>query len=312
MCLYPRLILNPKYKPNKKNNYNPPKPKDKRIMLVPIKCNKCQECRNQIANVWKTRLSAELEQNNEKAYMVTLTFNEKSMQELTYYHAEKNEGIIGDDNDIATTAIRLFLERWRKIHKKSVKHWLITEKGHQGTERIHLHGIIWTNEDPDKITEIWKYGYTFIGSYVNLQTINYIIKYVTKVDNDHKDFTGKILTSKGIGAKKLNQMRNFNFYNNEKTKEYTVLPNGTKINLPIYYRNHLYNEEQREKLWINKIDKQTRYITGTKYYTRNSEEIKSFMQALKEAQKTSKRNGYGEPEWNKKDYMNTLKNLNKS
>ena len=32
------------------------------------------------------------------------------------------------------------------------------------------------------------------------KTINYIIKYVTKVDEDHKNYKSIILTSKGIGS----------------------------------------------------------------------------------------------------------------
>ena len=48
-----------------------------------------------------------------------------------------------DNNDIATKAKRLCLERVRKLTGKSVKHWFITELGHEKTERLHLHGIVW-------------------------------------------------------------------------------------------------------------------------------------------------------------------------
>ena len=43
-------------------------------------------------------------------------------------------------------------------YKKSVKHWLVTELGGKFTERIHLHGIIFTNEDDKTIQNLWKYG----------------------------------------------------------------------------------------------------------------------------------------------------------
>ena len=46
----------------------------------------------------------------------------------------------------------------RKRTKKSIRHWLVTELGHEGTERIHLHGIIFT-EEPEIIETDWKYGY---------------------------------------------------------------------------------------------------------------------------------------------------------
>jgi len=36
MCLYPKLIKNPKYKPNKKNGGIVPELKDIRVLAVPI------------------------------------------------------------------------------------------------------------------------------------------------------------------------------------------------------------------------------------------------------------------------------------
>ena len=44
MCLYPRLIKNPKYKPNKKNGGKVNPPLDYRTMYVPIGCGVCMEC----------------------------------------------------------------------------------------------------------------------------------------------------------------------------------------------------------------------------------------------------------------------------
>ena len=47
-----------------------------------------------------------------------------------------------------------------------------------------MHGIIWTDNRKD-IDEIWKYGFTWIPSEkkkVGDRAVNYIIKYITKVD----------------------------------------------------------------------------------------------------------------------------------
>ena len=108
------------------------------------------------------------------------------------------------DNEIATIAVRRFLERWRKKYKKSVKHWLVTEIGGQRYEGIHIHGIIWTDEKED-ISKIWKYGHVFIGDYVNESTISYIVKYVNKTDEKHKEYNSKILCSSGIGRNYINR-----------------------------------------------------------------------------------------------------------
>ena len=91
---------------------------------------------------------------------ITLTFNNEELQRLT------EETGIQESNAVATLAVRRFLERWRKKYKKSVKHWFVTELGHQGTERIHLHGIIFTKETSETIQNIWKYGSIVTGKQI--------------------------------------------------------------------------------------------------------------------------------------------------
>ena len=129
---------------------------------------------------------------------ITLTFSNEELEKLT------EETGIKESNAIATIAIRRFLERWRKKYKKSVKHWLVTELGHNGTERIHLHGILFTKETKETIESIWKYGNIWVGTFVNTKTINYIIKYITKIDEQHKGFKSIILSSAGIGKEYIN------------------------------------------------------------------------------------------------------------
>ena len=59
--------------------------------------------------------------NNPNAYFLTLTIDDKSYKQL------KRKYNLKDNNDIATKAIRLCLERVRKQTGKSIKHWFITE-----------------------------------------------------------------------------------------------------------------------------------------------------------------------------------------
>ena len=129
---------------------------------------------------------------------VTLTFSEESKQKLMkeIKYCEDNYLL---NNEIARIAVRRFLERWRKKYKKSVRHFLITELGHTGTERIHLHGIIYTDESKETIETIWNYGIIWVGTFVNERTINYIIKYISKQDFEHKNYIPKVFCSAGIG-----------------------------------------------------------------------------------------------------------------
>ena len=59
MCLYPKLILNRKYLPNKKNGGIPPKCPDERLRYVTAACGKCYECRKQKARGWLARMENE-------------------------------------------------------------------------------------------------------------------------------------------------------------------------------------------------------------------------------------------------------------
>ena len=167
MCLYPKLIKNPKYKPNKKNGGNVPEMKDKRVMYVPIGCKKCIECMKQRGTQWQVRLLEEVRSGTKNGHFVTLTFSTDSLKELTNHLYEENGGELLEgyelDNALATLAVRRFLERWRKKHKKSVRHWLVTELGHGTTEHVHLHGIIWTDTPHDRD---WETSYCECGQCV--------------------------------------------------------------------------------------------------------------------------------------------------
>lgn len=317
MCLFPKLIKNPKYKPNKKNEGYAPEPADPRVMFVPIGCGMCMECMRKKANEWKIRLQEDI-RHNAGAKFITLTLSNESYASLVDIIHSKKSDVEGYalDNAVATIAVRRFLERWRKKHKKSLRHWLVTELGHNGTENIHLHGLIWTN-DLDLVEKIWQYGYIWKGkkkggkliNYVSAKTINYISKYVTKVDKKHKYYKPVILTSAGIGAG-YTKTPNFkkNRYQNGSTKETYTTRTGHEVSLPIYYRNKAYTEEERENLWLQKLDKEERWVLGNKVDVSQGEE--EYEKALHYAQRKNKELGYGDPKnWEAREYENQRRRL---
>ncbi len=239
MCLYPKIIKNKKYIANKKNKGIIPTIKDQRVLYVPVGCGKCMECKKQKSRQWSVRLQEEI-RHSRNGIFVTLTFSEESIEALS----GAIRGLEGYEleNEIATKGVRRFLERWRKKHKKSVKHWLVTELGQTNTERVHIHGIIWTKEIKD-IEKIWKYGHVWIGEYVNNKTINYIVKYINKIDEKHKEYNSKILTSPGIGKGFMDRTDiKINRYKEEETNETYTTKEGNKLALPIYYRYKITNE----------------------------------------------------------------------
>lgn len=315
MCLYPSLVLNPKYKPNKKNGGKIPPVLDKRVLYVPIQCGNCMECKKRKSRDWQVRLQEDIKHNT-NAKFITFTFNDESINKLIKQC--KLEDIHGYalDNAIATKAVHLWRERYRKKYGKSPRHWLVTELGHNGTENIHLHGIIWTNESLKSVAELWGYGYVWIGkgeaktNYVNGKTVNYIVKYISKCDEKHPNYEAKTLTSPGIGKKYTeNEINtNKNKYTETDTDETYRTESGHKIALPIYWRNKLYTEEEREKLWLNKLDKGYRYIGGLKIKASDTKEI---LKALNHYRQENKILGYGtnKIDWDQKKYEEALREL---
>lgn len=309
MCLYPRLIKNRKYTKTKKNGGNIPPVLDERVKYVPIGCQNCIECRKQKAREWQQRLTEDIKTNTNGKF-ITLTFSDESIKKLICETKELQE-LKGYplDNAIATRAIRLFNERWRKKYKKAVRHWLVTELGHNGTENIHLHGIIYTEESYETIKDIWGYGYIWprnsknTKTYLNTKTINYLIKYVNKVDKDHPGFKSKILTSPGIGSNYTNSYNyTLNKYNEKgDTNESYRTPSGHKIGLTIYWRNKRYNDAEREKLWLQKLDKNERWICGEKIRADDTEE---YNRLLNYHRNRSKALGYGDDtkNWDQEEY----------
>lgn len=308
MCLFPKLIKNPKYKITTKNNGNVPEIKDERVRYVPIGCGLCMECVNKKSSSWKIRLYEEIKTDT-KGLFVTLTFNDTSYDYLlkkTKLPKETHKYV--KDNEVATLATRRFLERWRKKHKKSIKHWLITELGTENTERIHLHGILFTDHKED-IKKTWTYGYTYIGEYVNNKTINYITKYITKSNPKHKNYQPKILTTPGIGKNYINtpNAKRINKYKGRETDTTYRTREGTKLDLPIYYRNLLYTEEQREKLWLYKLDEGIRYVGGEKI---NAEDETTYVKLLQHYQRINEEIGYGNPNHHDvKEYIKAKRKL---
>ena len=176
MCLFPRQMINRKYTKNNKNGGVIPPVTDIRTLYVNIECENCIECRRKKARDWQVRLMEEIKFNTMKGHFVTLTFSNESIREFIQNPKDlkecrklKNMSGYALDNQIAIVAIHYFRERWRKEYKKSPRHWFATELGHQGTQNIHLHGIIWA-DDISKLREIWQYGFVWDGYNKNGKT----------------------------------------------------------------------------------------------------------------------------------------------
>lgn len=260
MCLYPKFIKNPKYKPNKKNKGKPPVCSDRRLYYIPTKCGCCIECRKEKQREWRVRLDEELRWNF--GYFVTLTISPEGIKEL-----EERTGLNWElnPNEIAAKGLRLFLERARKDTGKSIRHWCVTELGEEG-DRIHLHGIFFGQKSAELIAKHWKYGFSFIGQYCSSRSVNYITKYMLKVDIKHPTFKQVVLASAGIGSGYMD--RKDYLWQKENYKQINVATytfrNGTKMAMPKYYKYKIFTDEEREIMWINNLNRGLLWIYGEK------------------------------------------------
>lgn len=325
MCLYPRLIYNRKYKANKKNGGNAPYMKDPRVAWVPIGCQVCIECRQKKSREWAIRLMEDIKKYKNGKF-ITLTYSTEAIKQLIQEDEESYQQCTDKtkkskwkrltqlegyelDNQLATRSMRLFLERWRKKYKKSLRHWMVTELGDGHTEHMHMHGIVWTDE-PEEIENIWKYGTVWTGrvklgkkiNYVNGATVNYIVKYITKMDERHMAYQNIILCSPGIGnnyTETYNSTKNK--YNGLDTNEYYRRETGAKTGLPIYWRNKIYSEEEREDLWLQKLDNGTRWVCGEKI---EGGDMETYQSLVEYHRRRTMALGYKSPHfiWNRKQY----------
>lgn len=316
MCLYSKEIKNKKYEPNIKNNGVPEICQDKRKRTVNTKCGRCIECRRERKREWMVRLSEEVKANtNNEMKFVTLTISEEYGEELET--ACKSQ--LADD--VARIAIRRFTERWRKEFKKAPRHWLSTELGGKNTERLHFHGFIWGDEAD--IVRHWKYGNVMIGGhdkntgkrihYISEKSINYMTKYIMKVDKIHPTYQSKLFTSKGMGIRYIEtEEAKKHKFEGENTKKKYKTSNGLEVPLPLYYRTKLWSDEERDKLWTVELNKDKLYVMGSelknwKNISEETEIIKRiiiYKDTVDYYRKINQVNGYGtnEIKWKQKEY----------
>lgn len=280
MCINKKRILNRKYTINKKNGGNVPVCRDERQKYVWVPCKQCYICKKQKAREWRMRISEDVKVNK-GGKVVLLTFSTQGLQEL----AKELKDVKGYelDNQICKLAVKRWRERWRKKYGRSPRHWLISELGHGKTEHVHMHGIVWEDERyklegdiMDEIEKTWKYGFVGRGkkdwktgkwiNYVNEKTASYFVKYVNKIDEQHKEYTQIILTSPGIGKSYIESEKvKDNTYKGKETNQLYNVDNGGVLPMPEYFRKKLYTDEERERLTGWMLDKGTIYIEGKEY-----------------------------------------------
>lgn len=166
-------------------------------MYVP--CGRCAECLRARRNAWRTRLIHECHfGGHRRALFVTLTISPK------YYETYCKE---------PAKAVRRFADLIRKTYGRSMRYFFVTELGDE-KGRLHFHGIIWDppflrgrdyRRNPSykvinrRLRHFWKIGATWVG-WCDARTCSYIVKYITKPDENHPNYRPRVFCSPGIGG----------------------------------------------------------------------------------------------------------------
>lgn len=222
--------------------------------------------------MWSFRLMQE-ERHALSSFFITLTYDTK-------YVPISKKGYMSLDK----RHIQLFMKKLRKDNKNKLKYYICGEYGSK-TDRPHYHMILF-NVDISTIQENWAMGQIHYGG-VSEASVGYTLKYMMKEkkipkhqnDDRVREFS---LMSKGLGIKYLTkemiQWHNADYVN----RLYCNIKGGKKISMPRYYKDRIFNKEQRGE--------QKEYFTNyhreqAEKLSQDSEQAKEILKQIKNQQK---------------------------
>lgn len=229
MCLFGKYIRNPKYEDFTTATMHVDG-------FIRTKCGRCTECLKQRSNEWTKRLTEDFKcsaYKGDNVVFCTFTVSPK------YYNMVKSD---------PKRAIRLFLERYRKLVGKSVRHWITVELGEK-TKRLHFHALVWNPKSNNMLRKCWQYGFCSFKK-CTLRRAAYVAKYLSKGSDVNLMFKPFVCTSAGIGKCYVEDLRNIHYHRNGSLKPF-YCENGYHKSLPRYYRLKLFTDDERSAMNIH-------------------------------------------------------------
>jgi hypothetical protein len=248
-----------------------------------VPCGKCWDCMKRRQHQWAFRLQEE-QRVSETAVFLTLTYGENldkatgeiwgSEPYVQLQHPDspnrrfkpRSELPIRFDTTLVPKHPQNFLKRLRKANAKefakegrdkseipSIKYYLVGEYGNK-FGRPHYHAIIF-NIHPNILRnrlrlskDIWTYGQTDVAK-VSLASINYVVGYILQGKLPQEPLTELQIRpfarqSKGLGRTYLSDHQIS--YHQERL-EFTVRHNGYNIPMPRYYRDRIFDADDRRR-----------------------------------------------------------------
>lgn len=208
----------------------------------PVACRKCMPCRVKRAREWSIRLNMELKDST-SAMFLTLTYDDEHIVRNDLGH-----GILIPKHT------QNFMKQLRAknavLTKAKIRFYLVGEYGGESF-RPHYHAIIFNihaNLKP-QISDIWKKGF-ITHDEVNETTINYVTKYITKVDTRSTELMelppqfARMSRNPGLGDNYINDKTIK--YHDKNGRRTTIHKGDKKIKLPEYIIRKLNNNYASE------------------------------------------------------------------
>lgn len=274
-CLKPLQIINPHYKTYKGNVRNYKEFISKPDYFIQVPCGLCYPCLKRFQNDWRVRLLNE---------WLNLSISEqKKCRFLTLTVAPRYYNIMLKQPQ---KMIKHFRDEYRRLFKKSVRYWAITERGDE-TDRLHLHMLVFnTDATRSDFDTIWKYGMVN-NRVVNKKRIMYCISYITDgVDPKTlilpKERKPKVFCSPGLGKSYVTNLNRNNHIINDSFNRFNLSVNlgGYNYAMPRYYQNKIFTDEEKRLIKYDRLiymdtPKPPYYIGKMRY-----NDIKSFCNSL--------------------------------
>lgn len=227
------------------------------IYWFPADCGKCLKCLVKRKAQWGYRLTEE-NRVSFSSYFVTLTYDDKNVP-----HGDGTLSINKNDHTEFITNLKelespkalevrkaISIEEHERKERKieevgKLKYYGVYEYGDQ-LGRPHAHYIIFNVRDSNNIATAWAKGNIDVDPDVNVNNIDYVLKYMIKdhsnVDYEHKQKEVSFM-SKGIGLCAADH----NFQRSIKRVDQNQVINqrGRKIPIPRYYRKKFLSDEAR-------------------------------------------------------------------
>lgn len=269
MCLNPVRIVNPKFDKNEyvingrfcmsafQSRYG-------KEAVVEVPCGHCEACLSRKANEWATRIYYEwLESKTSKFYTLTYAEEYLTWNDVTFILGAKKQTF--ELPVLSKRDVQLFMKRLRKKLGVGLRFFLGGEYG-ENFGRPHYHFILFnypkhlTDEELDDIVQkCWSYGNIQSGD-TNISRVKYVAKYIFSsslfpnklIKNWVKPF---ILTSRkpGLGLHYINSTTK-EFHNESLDTRVYMEDDGVLMPMPRYYRDKIFTDESKEKLYNRWID----------------------------------------------------------